>query len=255
MLVLLYPLASWLLSMGFIITVWYAVLPIFIYAIFPETKLIRWLLWYGLMLLMVFGLGYMLRYTVYGNAPISYPKVDLVVFLWPNILNTTAALLFVIHSLFYINRFYQIKISNLERLLEIQNDENIQNMLDISYDEQYKFREIYEKIINYLEATRSYLNGDLKIGNISNNLNVNILYIQKAISLHRNMNFNNFINSYRVDHAKKMIQENNQYKLEYIYLSSGFKNQSSFNRAFKTLEGVTPSDYRKQIAEYEEVVD
>jgi len=34
--------------------------------------------------------------------------------------------------------------------------------------------------------------------------------------------------------------------LKYIYLSSGFKNQSSFNKAFKEKEGITPSEYYKQ---------
>jgi AraC-like DNA-binding protein len=47
-----------------------------------------------------------------------------------------------------------------------------------------------------------------------------------------------------VAHAKKLIQDNSQYTLEYVFQSSGFKNQSSFNRIFKALEGTTPSEYR-----------
>ncbi|MDR1380343.1 MAG: helix-turn-helix domain-containing protein, partial [Tannerella sp.] len=60
----------------------------------------------------------------------------------------------------------------------------------------------------------------------------------------KHTNFNDFINLYRVAHAKKLIQDNSQYTLEYVFQSSGFKNQSSFNRIFKALEGTTPSEYR-----------
>ncbi|MDR1436729.1 MAG: helix-turn-helix domain-containing protein, partial [Candidatus Symbiothrix sp.] len=116
-----------------------------------------------------------------------------------------------------------------------------------SNPEQCKYEKVYDQIVRYIESAQPYLNCNLKIGELSGMLDINTTYINKAILIYKNVNFNNFINTYRVAHAKRMIQDNAQYTLEYVYQSSGFKNQSSFNRIFKTLEGSTPSEYRISI--------
>jgi AraC-like DNA-binding protein len=250
MLLLFFPLASWLLSWGITTALlWHIAIPLFIYAVFPDMKIIRWLLWYGCLILLTSGLGFALRYFLYNNISITFSSSELTGIVWSGVLNVFIAFLFIAHSLYYINYSYKLKISSLERLINLKNNEKTQNLLAINYDEQYKFGKIYEKIIDYIENTQPYFNSDFKIGKISNDLNINTLYIEKAITSQKNMNFSNFINSYRIAYAKKLIKEDLQYTLEYIYLSSGFKNQSSFNRAFKVLEGITPSEYRKQFME------
>jgi AraC-like DNA-binding protein len=250
MLFLYYPMASWLLACGITATaLWLTVIPLFIYAIFPDAKIIRWALWYCVLLLLVPGTGYALRYFLNDNAPVSFYSIELKHIVWPDILNIFCAFLFAIHSIIYINRFYRQKINYLEYLTGLKNGERDQSLLALNYSEQYKFGKIYEKIVTYLEDSHPYLDSDFKIGRMSNDLNINILYIEKAISLQTNMNFNNYINSFRIAHAKKLIQGTRQYTLEHIYLSSGFKTQTSFNRAFRTMEGVTPSDYRRQFGE------
>ncbi len=35
------------------------------------------------------------------------------------------------------------------------------------------------------------------------------------------------------------------YHNKYIYLSAGFRHQSTFNKVFKEIEGITPSEYIK----------
>jgi AraC-like DNA-binding protein len=39
-----------------------------------------------------------------------------------------------------------------------------------------------------------------------------------------------------------------KYTLHYIYTSAGFRNQSTFNKVFKLLEGITPSEYITKIS-------
>jgi len=250
-LLIFFPLVSWLVSLGIMgPSLWYVVIPLFIYATFPDTKIIRWLPWYSCMVLSAIGLGLALRYFLYNNVPLTFSSYELIqAVLFTDIVNIIAVLLFTVYSLYYINYLYRLKMNDLESLLDLKNKENTQNSLEINYNEQYKFGKVYEKIVDYIENTQPYLNSKFRIGSISNDLDINILYIERAISLHKNMNFSNFINSYRISHAKKLIHENPQYTLEYIYLSSGFKNQSSFNRIFKALEGITPSEYRKQFLE------
>ncbi|WP_410566018.1 helix-turn-helix domain-containing protein [Bacillus sp. SIMBA_033] len=35
----------------------------------------------------------------------------------------------------------------------------------------------------------------------------------------------------------------------YIYTEAGFSNQATFNRVFKSIEGITPSEYINRIQE------
>lgn len=52
-----------------------------------------------------------------------------------------------------------------------------------------------------------------------------------------------FVMSYRVEQAKKMLANLERPKIE-IALSCGFADQAHFSRVFKQIEGITPKEYR-----------
>ena len=93
--------------------------------------------------------------------------------------------------------------------------------------------------------------------NISDLLTEEELFIQKTahdfvsnefkpiINEHFEQNFKEYINSYRINHAKEMIQKGSNFSLEGIGYESGFNSRTSFYRAFKKFEGRTPSEYLK----------
>lgn len=58
------------------------------------------------------------------------------------------------------------------------------------------------------------------------------------------MNYRTFLGSTRAEHAKLMLKTN-QSVLE-VALECGYPNVRSFQRHFKSLVGISPSDYRKQ---------
>jgi YesN/AraC family two-component response regulator len=110
-----------------------------------------------------------------------------------------------------------------------------------------KYSELYENLLNYFETQKPYMNPELNIAHLSIVLKTNNAYISKAIQINRNINFSTFVNTYRINKVKEMIKENqSKYTLEYIYISSGFRNQSTFNKIFKSIEGITPSEYYKK---------
>lgn len=59
--------------------------------------------------------------------------------------------------------------------------------------------------------------------------------------------FRTYINRYRVEYAKKLLIETNL-SVEEIGLQLGYSDYRSFNRIFKQLEGLAPSDYRKSFS-------
>lgn len=57
------------------------------------------------------------------------------------------------------------------------------------------------------------------------------------------MNFKNFLNVFRFDIARRLL-ENKSVDIGDISEKCGFGSQRNFNRVFKSLAGVTPSEYR-----------
>ncbi|MDR2475677.1 MAG: helix-turn-helix domain-containing protein [Bacteroidales bacterium] len=127
-------------------------------------------------------------------------------------------------------------VLNEEIFSEEQEDEN---------DEKEKYVDLYTKIVDFLERKRPYTDPNYTISKLAADLKTNPTYISKAIKQKQNVHFSLFINGYRVENIKRMISQNyhNRFTLRYIYTSSGFKNQATFNKAFKQSEGITPSQY------------
>ena len=58
--------------------------------------------------------------------------------------------------------------------------------------------------------------------------------------------FVNFLIDIRIGNACKLLAKNNDLSITEISYKSGFNNLANFNRKFKSIKGVTPSEYRKK---------
>ena len=122
-------------------------------------------------------------------------------------------------------------------------------------DDKYSTSTLTEKqkedlkllITNTMENEKLYLNSDFTIDIFSKHLNVSRTYISQVINEKFNMNFNNYINEYRIKEARRVLTDeaNKNLTIETIALSIGFGSKSSFNSAFKKYTGITPSFYMK----------
>ncbi|GAB6012011.1 helix-turn-helix domain-containing protein [Viscerimonas tarda] len=155
--------------------------------------------------------------------------------------------LFVCFCLYFIHRFRQMETDYLLKIIQSADKGKINRLKEIEIEEENKFTAIYALIEEYFKSKQPYTNGDFSLAQMANELNISSSYLSKAINCRNGMNFNRLVNSYRIEKAKELVLSDSQkYTMEYIYLSSGFKNHSSFNKAFKLCEGVTPSEYYKQ---------
>ena len=64
-------------------------------------------------------------------------------------------------------------------------------------------------------------------------------YLNKMLD----MNFNQWINTYRITHVKHLLLTTNS-TLDEIAEATGFTTRSLLSRHFKTLEGTSPSEFR-----------
>ncbi|WP_299245982.1 AraC family transcriptional regulator [uncultured Aquimarina sp.] len=107
-----------------------------------------------------------------------------------------------------------------------------------------------ERILQYMEEQKPYLDEDLKQSDLAEALDMNIPQISEVLNVCFRKNFNSFLNLYRINEVKKLMKNPSyeEYKIVAIGYEAGFKSKTSFNRAFKNLVGLTPSEYRKKSA-------
>lgn len=114
--------------------------------------------------------------------------------------------------------------------------------------EELKANQYVEHLLSYMEEEKPFINGDLKLEDLSKDLEIPRHHLSQIINERLRKNFFEFINSYRVEEAKKILcdPKKQDYIILRVALESGFNNKTSFNTAFKNEVGLTPSEFRKK---------
>ncbi|NML68273.1 helix-turn-helix transcriptional regulator [Chryseobacterium sp. RP-3-3] len=160
---------------------------------------------------------------------------------------------------------YNNKINKLKVLIDVEDKELINSkkentktpILQKTAENGVINDETAEKLFKELESMmrndKMFQKTNLNISMLSTSLNVNYTYLSKIIRCKGYQNFSNYLNVHRINYVKKLIDESNLQKLTlmYIYTEAGFSNQATFNRVFKQIEGITPSEYISQIGKKE----
>lgn len=107
---------------------------------------------------------------------------------------------------------------------------------------------ILNNVIQLMENDNVYLEKSLTIKQVADRLSVNSKYISQVINDKKGTTFTHFINTYRIEAAKKQLLNNDAaiLTLEAIGYESGFKSKSTFFSAFKKVTGLTPSQFVKK---------
>lgn len=106
--------------------------------------------------------------------------------------------------------------------------------------------ELIAHIVQLMETQQVYLNQDLKVKDVADSLNVSSNTISACINAQKGCSFNQFVNEYRVEHAKKLLSEATDMKISHICHESGFATESTFFRAFKASTGMTPKEWAEK---------
>ncbi|MEM0997695.1 MAG: helix-turn-helix domain-containing protein [Bacteroidota bacterium] len=110
------------------------------------------------------------------------------------------------------------------------------------------------QIRQLMEAERPWLNPKLSLAELATAADMRLHDLSRVINLGFGMNFNDLVNSYRVEAFKERVlqPEYQQHTFLAIALMVGFNSKTAFNRAFKKHAGMTPRDFLKTEAETKE---
>jgi AraC-like DNA-binding protein len=164
----------------------------------------------------------------------------------------TIAIAFIVYWI----SIYGLNQKNLLLEIEIENDQKVvfenpsveekepkpQN--DIKIEE---YEEKYNKIISFVTESKIYKDKDLNLFTFANRLQMPYREVSNVINKFANKNFNLFLNEFRIDEAKHLINNDSsdKFNLTWIAEEVGFNSRSTFFAAFKTISGTTPAEYKK----------
>lgn len=108
--------------------------------------------------------------------------------------------------------------------------------------------DIFEKVSRIIADEEEFKNPEVSLNMLSKTLNVSTQILSMTINQKSKKNFNTFVNSYRIQEASRLFQDeaNTHLTIAAIAFDVGFNSISSFNTAFKKQIGQTPQTYRKQ---------
>ncbi len=105
--------------------------------------------------------------------------------------------------------------------------------------------ELNERLIRYMNNEKPYLNPELSLPELADSLATSRNQLSGVINRFHEVNFYEFVNHYRVEEVKRLMQDerNKNYKLISLAYDAGFNSKASFFRIFKQLTKMTPAEY------------
>jgi AraC-like DNA-binding protein len=100
------------------------------------------------------------------------------------------------------------------------------------------------RLLALMDEERPWLEPELTLAELAQRLGTHATLLSKVINTGCGQNFNDFVNSYRVAEACRLLADPQfaHYSLVGVALESGFNSKSTFNRVFKKLDGRAPSE-------------
>ena len=139
---------------------------------------------------------------------------------------------------------YQQFISFLEIINLISTGEkrelsSLINLKKYAGDEGKRMSDIFQYTMNNYHK-------EISLDQVSDIANMTPNAFCRYFKQRTNKTFVNFLIDIRIGSACKLLTKNNDLNITEISYKSGFNNLANFNRKFKAIKGVTPSDYRKK---------
>ena len=108
--------------------------------------------------------------------------------------------------------------------------------------------ELMMHLEHMMETEKLYRDNELNVDKLAEKVGSNRSYLSRIINEHFGLNFNNYINKYRIEEAVQILSDvDNDVPLKALAFELGFNNLTSFYNSFQKEIGIPPSQYRKKV--------
>lgn len=134
-----------------------------------------------------------------------------------------------------------------ERVLPIIEEEPAVRYRHSTLTQEYLLP-VIKKIQSHMAEHKPYLDGELTLTSLAEQLEINPNQLSQILNEGLSENFYRFVNRYRVEESKLLLLDPAfaRYNILGIAFQAGFNTKSTFNKTFKELTGLSPSEFVKQ---------
>ena len=154
--------------------------------------------------------------------------------------NDLADLMGRIPSQSQLDRF----ISFME-VLKMISKENTQALSSIIHTKSYGEEE-GKRMRDIFTYTLQNFHSNIKLGQVADIAHMTPNAFCRYFKQRTNKTYINFLLEIRIGNACKLLSKQTDYSIAEISFQSGFNNLTNFNRKFKSLKGLTPSEFKKR---------
>ncbi|MBL4560716.1 MAG: response regulator [Labilibaculum sp.] len=133
-------------------------------------------------------------------------------------------------------------LSRKEQLLDFIKKELLINPREENNPNSNQDEQFLKKVMEFISENIS--NPDLSVEMISSKMNLSSTHLYRKLKAITNQSTKDILKNYRLQKAAQMIK-NNEGNITEIMYSVGFNSLSSFSKSFKSIFGVSPSEYGK----------
>ena len=160
------------------------------------------------------------------------------------LLGNTLTTLFIFIFLYIGNSYtYIFVVPSKKRFVNLSETFNPNNcrMEEI----QKNWQEVFSALEACMQSGEPYTVGRLSLNDLAEKLQIPPLQISQAINNMTGNNFKDYINGYRVNKLKQLLNDpvNQKFKIMALAHECGFTSKSSLIRVFKNHTGLTPSEF------------
>jgi AraC-like DNA-binding protein len=178
----------------------------------------------------------------YENQRKTYIIIGILVLV---VLSLASVVIFIVHyrRLLRSRRRYLVDIIRNEQV-KIENSPCAASNND-SICLESKEENLFNRLNEYLLRTNAFTQS-VNCSELARKLNTNEKYLYSAIKGAVEMTFMEYINSLRLEHAKKLLSEQSNATVESVAFDCGFQSRSTLYKLFKIQYGVSPAEWRKK---------
>lgn len=142
-----------------------------------------------------------------------------------------------------LNKFEQFKsfleVMNLIAIADKRKLSSLINLKKYAGDEGKRMSDIFQYSMENFHK-------EISLHDVANIANMTPNAFCRYFKQRTNKTFVNFLIDIRIGNACKLLAKNNDLSVTEISYKSGFNNLANFNRKFKAMKGITPSEFRKK---------